>query len=118
MKNVRGKLIFLAGVLMALLAGWRGFPLILYQRTEQPVDFSHAVHADKAGTKCEDCHTFRDDGTFAGIPALEKCTGCHAQAMGTTLAEKRFIESYVTPNREVPWLGESPAACDHASLAR
>jgi hypothetical protein len=103
MKNVRGKMIFLTGVLMALLAGWRGFPLILYERTEQPVDFSHAVHQDKAGMKCEDCHSFRDDGTFAGIPALEKCAGCHAQAMGTTAAEKRFIESYVTPNREIAW---------------
>ena len=103
MKTYRGKIIFLAGVLMALLAGWRGFPLILYERTEQPVDFSHAVHQEKAGMKCEDCHPFRDDGSFAGIPPLEKCAGCHAQAMGATAAEKRFIESFVAPGREVPW---------------
>jgi menaquinone reductase, multiheme cytochrome c subunit len=104
MKNYRGSIIFLAGVLMALLAGWRGFPLILYQRAEQPVDFSHAVHQDKAGMKCADCHAFRDDGTFAGIPRLDKCSGCHTQAMGATSEEKKFIDTYVTPNREVPWL--------------
>ena len=63
------------------------------QNRPQPVDFSHKVHADKAGTKCEDCHAFRDDGTFAGIPTLDKCAGCHAAAMGTTAAEKNFIDS-------------------------
>jgi hypothetical protein len=103
MTKYRGKIMFLAGLLLMLLAGWRGFPLILYQQSGQPVQFSHAVHRDKAGSKCEDCHLFRDDGTFAGIPALDKCFGCHTQAMGSTAEEKRFIDTYVTPNREVPW---------------
>src|SRR5436309_750660 len=103
MKNIRGKLIFAAGGLLALAAGWRGFPLILYTSVEQPVEFSHAVHQDKAGTKCEDCHSFRDDGTFSGIPALEKCAGCHAQPMGSTAAEKHFIDTYVAANREPQW---------------
>jgi hypothetical protein len=101
---MRRKLSFAAGVLVALAAGWRGFPLVLFERSQQPVDFSHAVHQDKAGMKCEDCHAFLDDGAFAGIPRLEKCSGCHTQAMGSTAAEKRFIDWYVTPNREVGWL--------------
>jgi hypothetical protein len=99
----RGKIMFLAGLAVMLLAGWRGFPLILYQRAAQPVQFSHVVHQDKAGMKCADCHSFREDGSFTGIPALDKCAGCHTQAMGTTAEEKRFIDAYVTPNREVPW---------------
>ena len=93
----------LAGVLAALGAGWAGFPYAIYQSRPQPVDFSHKVHAEKAGAKCEDCHAFRDDGTFAGIPTLDKCAGCHAAAMGTTAAEKNFIEQYVTPKREPEW---------------
>jgi hypothetical protein len=101
--NLRGKIPFLAGTLIALGAGWVGFPYAIYQRRPQPVDFSHKVHTDKAGAKCEDCHAFRDDGTFAGIPTLDKCAGCHAAPMGTTVAEKKFIEEYVTPNREVEW---------------
>ena len=83
--------------LVALGAGWVGFPHAIYQSRPQPVDFSHKVHADKAGAKCEDCHAFRDDGTFAGIPTLDKCAGCHAAPMGTTAAEKNFIDRYVTP---------------------
>ena len=101
--KIRGKILFLAGVLAALGAGWAGFPHAIYSSRPQPVDFSHKVHAEKAGTKCEDCHAFRDDGTYAGIPALEKCAGCHAAPMGTTAAEKSFIEQYVTPGREPQW---------------
>jgi len=101
---MRGFLPFAAGAVLALAAGWIAFPRAIYKNRQQPVDFSHKVHAEKAGAKCEDCHAFRDDGTYAGVPALDKCTGCHAAPMGTTAAEKHFIDSYVTPNREPAWL--------------
>lgn len=94
---------FAAGMAVMLAAGWVGFPHAIYKSRPQPVDFSHKVHADKAGQKCEDCHAFRPDGTFTGIPALDKCAGCHAAAMGTTVAEKNFVEQYVTPGREPGW---------------
>ena len=80
--KIRGKISFLAGVLIALGAGWVGFPYAIYKSRPQPVDFSHKVHADKAGAKCEDCHAFREDGTFAGMPTLDKCAGCHAARHG------------------------------------
>ena len=101
--KIRGYILFLAGTLAALGAGWIGFPHAIYKTRLQPVNFSHKVHADKAGAKCEDCHAFRDDGTFAGIPTLDKCAGCHAAPMGATAAEKAFIDQYVTPNREPDW---------------
>ena len=99
----RGTFFFTAGALLALGAGWAGFPRILYNSRPQPVEFSHKVHTEQGGMKCEDCHEIRPDGTFAGIPRLDKCAGCHAAAMGTTAAEKRFIDGYVTPQREVEW---------------
>ena len=100
---IPAKIPLLLGTLAALGAGWAGFPHAINRSRLQPVSFSHKVHADKAGTKCEDCHAFRDDGTFAGIPTLEKCAGCHAAPMGTTAAEKAFIDQYVTPGREPQW---------------
>jgi len=100
---MRGIFPFAAGAAIMLVAGWAGFPRAIYKSRPQPVDFSHKVHADKAGQKCEDCHAFRPDGTFAGIPTLDKCAGCHAAAMGSTVAEKNFVEQYVTPAREPHW---------------
>src|ERR1039457_6272652 len=93
---MRAMIPFVAGAVVALGAGWAGFPHAIYRSRPQPVDFSHKVHADKAGAKCEDCHSFREDGTFAGIPTIDKCAGCHAAPMGATVAEKNFIDRYVT----------------------
>ena len=102
--QIPGKILFLAGAAAALAAGWSGFPRIIYRSRPQPVDFSHKVHAEKAGQKCDDCHVFRDDGSFAGAPALDKCASCHAAPMGDTAAEKSFVDRYVTPGRQPQWL--------------
>lgn len=102
--KLRGIILFLTGALAALGAGWLGFPRVIYRTQHQPVDFSHKIHADKASMKCDDCHSFRPDGTFAGVPTLDKCAGCHAAPMGDTAAEKQFIERYVTPQHEPAWL--------------
>ena len=95
---------FAVGIAAALALGWTAFPRVIYRSRPQPVAFSHKVHGESAGQKCEDCHSFRDDGTFAGIPKLEQCAGCHAAPAGTTTAEKEFIDNYVTPGHEPQWL--------------
>jgi hypothetical protein len=100
--TLRRSIPFLAGLAVALGGGWLAFPRMIYQSRPQPVNFSHKLHVG-AGAKCEDCHSFRDDGTFAGLPTLDKCSGCHAAPMGATAAEKNFIDRYVTPNREPQW---------------
>jgi hypothetical protein len=99
----RGAIPFIAGVAVAVCTGWYAFPHALYRHTPQPLQFSHRVHADKAGMKCEDCHSFRADGSFTGIPQIEKCAGCHATPAGNTDDEKLLVDRYVTPNREIPW---------------
>jgi hypothetical protein len=104
MKSYRGSVLFALGFAGALAAGWIAFPRAAYEKQNQPVQFSHKVHRDKAGMKCEDCHAVREDGTFSGIPAVDKCAGCHAAPMGNTEEEKRMIKRYIEPNREIPWL--------------
>jgi len=82
-----GLIYFLAGLMPALFVGWVLYPMVLYSKQQQPFNFSHAIHMDpdmvdgiEGDTdleKCLFCHLFRDDGTFAGIPRLEKCMECH-----------------------------------------
>jgi menaquinone reductase, multiheme cytochrome c subunit len=96
---------FLAGLCLSLVFGWFVFPFALYEKIEQPIQFSHKVHTgETGGMSCTDCHEIQADGRFSGIPALEKCTSCHASAIGESPAEKLFIDEYVAKNREVPWL--------------
>jgi hypothetical protein len=111
---------FAAGLVPMLVIGWLLFPIALYSKQPQPMNFNHALHLDSdivdgiegdtKTEKCLYCHTFRDDGTFAGIPKLESCTDCHDDPdspLGETPAEERFLADYVAQDKEVPWMAYS-----------
>ncbi len=108
---------FVLGFIGSLILGWVIFPMALYSSQSQPMDFNHALHlnpeivdgieGDTEAEKCLYCHEFRDDGTFAGIPKLEKCTECHddpESPLGETPEEKEFLEKHVAEEIEIPWL--------------
>lgn len=95
---------YIAGLAISLTAGWTILPQALYKEVPQPASFSHAAHTgEKGGMQCTDCHAFRTDGTFAGVPKLEVCAGCHAAPVGETASEKRFVEQFVNRGREPRW---------------
>jgi hypothetical protein len=102
--NTRGSLTFGFGFAIALAGGWIAFPRVLYERVDQPIQFSHEVHTrESTGLTCQDCHSFDEQGTFSGIPRLEVCSPCHTDLQGKSAEEKRFVDQYVARNREVPW---------------
>lgn len=95
-----GTVIFLAGFVGAMAFGWLVFPNLLYSQKAQPMNFSHVAHQD---SECDSCHTYRPDGTYTGIPRLDKCKECHESAMGSTESEALLVSEYVEKNREIPW---------------
>jgi hypothetical protein len=97
-------LAFLVGLGIALAVGWVVYPALLYSEKEQPVQFNHELHMLEVPDDCASCHFFREDGTFAGVPTLNECIGCHESAIGETEEELKFVEEYVEKGREVPWL--------------
>lgn len=44
---------------------------------QQPIAFSHALHAGKLRLDCTYCHFNASKGKHAGIPAMATCLGCH-----------------------------------------
>ena len=111
---------FSAGLIPALIIGWIIFPMVLYSEQQQPVNFNHALHMDsdivdgiEGDTdieKCLYCHSFRDDGTFAGIPGIDNCTECHddpESPLGESPDEEKFLAEFVANEIEVPWLSYS-----------
>ncbi|MFC1821545.1 menaquinone reductase multiheme cytochrome c subunit QrcA [Thermodesulfobacteriota bacterium] len=118
--NLSGWIYFIAGLVPSLIIGWVIFPLVLYSSEPQPMNFNHALHLDEEivdgiegdteAERCEYCHEFRDDGTFAGLPKLEKCTECHddpESPLGDTPQEQKFMDEYVANEKEIPWLSYS-----------
>jgi len=96
-------MVFLVGLAGGLAAGWLLFPQLLYSRQAQPMDFNHALHTDDGGMTCEECHPFRDDGSFSGIPTIDVCADCHSDPLGESAAEAVLIAAYIEPAQEVPW---------------
>jgi menaquinone reductase, multiheme cytochrome c subunit len=101
----RNSFVFAFGLAIALFGGWAVFPRVLYSHKHQPLDFMHKTHAEKSGLPdCAECHTVREDGTFAGLPAMEKCAGCHSERVGESKAETILVNQYIKRGHETPWL--------------
>ena len=47
---------------------------------EQPIAFSHALHAGQMGIDCQYCHTGVEKSRHAGIPQVATCMNCHSVA--------------------------------------
>ncbi|EMG38337.1 class III cytochrome C family protein [Desulfocurvibacter africanus PCS] len=101
-------LFFLIGLVGALAVGWLLFPALLYSEKQQPIAFNHKAHVENAGMACEDCHSYRENGSFAGLPTTEQCAECHMDVTGgETPGEKeidRFVTEYVQAGKQVDWL--------------
>ncbi len=63
---------------------------------QQPVAYSHALHAGELGIDCRYCHTSVEENAHAAIPPTETCMNCHTniRAQSDKLAIVR--ESYRT----------------------
>ena len=46
---------------------------------EQPIDYSHRLHAGELGIDCRFCHTSAEQSRHAGIPSNDVCMKCHTQ---------------------------------------
>lgn len=61
---------------------------------EQPVTFSHALHAGKLQLDCRYCHSTVESTAFAAIPPTQTCLNCHASIKSDspqlTLVQKSF----------------------------
>ena len=44
---------------------------------QQPLPYSHALHAGKLGLDCRYCHTTVEDAARAAIPPTQTCINCH-----------------------------------------
>jgi hypothetical protein len=69
---------------------------------EQPIPFSHQVHAGVKNIQCQFCHPYVDRSTFPGIPPVEKCLYCHKYI----IVKHPWIQKehqYFNTNTPTPW---------------
>ncbi|MCC6572276.1 MAG: cytochrome c3 family protein [Planctomycetes bacterium] len=58
---------------------------------EQPLPFSHSLHAGQLALNCQYCHSAADESRHASVPSLSTCMNCHNLAKGNTEFAKANI---------------------------
>ncbi len=73
---------------------------------DQPIKFSHKVHAGDNKIDCKYCHHTAEFGKSAGIPATELCMNCHVLVREGTNSGKfeiaKVVDAYET-KKPVEW---------------
>ena len=70
---------------------------------EQPVPFSHAIHAGELGLDCRYCHNTVEYASHAAIPPTATCMACHT-AIKAQSEKLEPIRSSSTTGMPVPWI--------------
>jgi hypothetical protein len=78
-----------------------GFPQSI-SGIEQPIAFSHRVHAGHKAIDCRFCHPYVERSTYPGIPPVEKCLFCHNYIIANH-PEIRKEHEYFDTGTPTPW---------------
>ena len=89
---------------------------------QQPIAYSHEVHAGQLGIDCQYCHTNVDKSAHANIPATQTCMNCHSQIKEGSKYGKEEIAKVVDAHEKgepVEWIKvhnlADYAAFDHSA---
>jgi len=70
---------------------------------EQPIAFSHKIHAGDNDIPCQYCHTEARRSPSAGVPSVNKCMGCHNE-VATESPLIRQLSEYWENKEPIPWI--------------
>ena len=69
---------------------------------DQPIPFSHKLHAGEYGMDCRYCHSGVDVGRHSSIPSLNVCMNCHRLVKTDSPWIKKITEAY-NENKPIYW---------------
>lgn len=78
------------------------------QALEQPIGFSHLLHAGEMQIDCQYCHSEARKSIHGGVPPLQTCMGCH-QYVRTDSPEVQKIHQ--------AWCGQAVCSKDDGTVA-
>ena len=70
---------------------------------EQPIPFSHNVHAGVKNIQCRFCHPYVDYSNHPGLPAVEKCLYCHNYIIAN-FSWIKVEHRYYNTKTPTPWV--------------
>ncbi|MGF1508106.1 MAG: cytochrome c3 family protein [Myxococcota bacterium] len=70
---------------------------------EQPVEYSHALHAGKLGMDCRYCHNTVERAGYAAVPPTQTCLNCHAYVK-TESPKLELVRQSGETGEPIPWI--------------
>jgi len=70
---------------------------------EQPIAFSHKIHAGDYQIACLYCHANARRSPVAGIPSVQFCMGCH-KITAADKPEVQKLQGYWDRKEPIPWI--------------
>jgi hypothetical protein len=71
---------------------------------EQPIPYSHALHAQELGMDCRYCHNTVEETAHAAIPPTQTCMNCHAKVRASSEKLTILRDSYYRTGMPVEWV--------------
>lgn len=96
--------LLIAVTLLGLLLGfWANAVFYPGTAPEQPIHFSHKIHAGDFEVPCMYCHVQARRSISAGVPSVSKCVGCHSQ-VATERPQIRKLMTFWENQQPIPWI--------------
>lgn len=101
---------FVAVVTSTLLVGCDQWGSIGYNKgyqPEQPIPFSHEIHAGAYKVPCLYCHSTAERANHSAVPSLNICMNCHLVIPGSTEKGKEYIQTvarHYNENKPLAWV--------------
>lgn len=72
-------------------------------RPDQPVSYSHRLHAGELGIDCRYCHSSVEKSQEAVVPPTQTCMGCHAVVHAESPQLEKVRDSWKT-GKPIEWI--------------
>lgn len=100
-------IITLVGILVLsglgyVLNFWNNLGNSIGYAPEQPIPFSHKIHAGDNQIQCLYCHVNADKGRHATVPSLNVCMNCHSVVKADSPWIQKIKEHY-EKNQPIEW---------------
>lgn len=102
---ILGVLLVVGPLYVVFLVAYAASPVTTHvgYQPQQPVKYSHALHAGQLGIDCRYCHTTVEDAAFAAIPPTQTCMNCHHAILANSAKILPVKESYAT-GMPIEWI--------------
>jgi cytochrome c2 len=83
--------------------GWRGIGESKGYMPEQPIAYSHKLHAGALKIDCRYCHFAAEKSRHAGIPPVSVCINCHQVVKRDSPEVQKILTAY-KENKAIEWV--------------